>query len=167
MSEYEKLVPVECRHIVANAMETARDNLAHYSRLQTLAIVGSLTDLQLAVLALELLPSKTDAAEALGKFARMHDADFVLFISEMWMLNMKVASKEEALEIEREARRVGVANMPGRIDGVTFQLETGVGHFLGSAEIIKRDGVRTFENPPMEFVPDYRGRFAHVLPKSK
>jgi hypothetical protein len=169
MNDYETLVPAECKAIVEHAIEQSREHMRKFGRVATVAFVGSINDdeCSIGIIALESLPNKAKAAQALGMVVREKDADFVLFVSEMYMLEANAKNMEEARAVEREAERVGVKNMEGRIDGIMFQLETGIGHFMGTSEVKEADGVRSFETPTMELIPNYKGTFANLLPKKK
>lgn len=167
MNEYEKMVPVELRMIVEGAIGEARKNIGKVKQLAMVAFVGRLDDFECAILLLEGLGTKQNAADALAKFARAKDADFILHICEMHMLRTDAKTEAEAREIQRHADKVGVSNMPGNVEGVCFQVETGAGMFLAFCEIEQVDGRRTFGPAEFEYKPGYRGRFANILPKDK
>ena len=167
MNEYEKLVPVECRSLVEGAVNEARRNMARVNRLAMVALVGNFDSNEFAVLLLEGSGSKQDAADALAKFARSKDADFILHISEMYMVSTSAKTDAELRELEKHANKVGVKNMPGNIEGVCFQLETGAGHFLAFGEFSKTNGRKTFGAVEFKYMPGFRGRFGNLLPKTK
>lgn len=165
MSEYEKLVPAECRQIVDGAIEHTREVLESKGSIPMVAFVGSFSEC--SILMLDGARDKQTAANLLAKHVRMMDADFVLHICEMYMLKSTAKSADEAREIEKQAQKVGVMNMPGHVEGVAFQLETGAGHFLGFMEFETANDRKTFGNVELEYLPGYTGRFANLLPKSK
>jgi hypothetical protein len=169
MNDYEKLVPAECKAIFEHAIEQSREHMRKFGRVAMVAFVGSVNDdeCSIGIVALESLPNKAKAAQALGMVVREKDADFVLFVCEMYLLETKAKNMEEARALEREAERVGVKNMAGRIDGIMFQLETGIGHFMGTSEVTTTGDVRSFETPKMQLIPNYKGTFANLLPKKK
>jgi hypothetical protein len=167
MNEYEKLVPAECRLIVEAAIEQTRENLTKVDELAMCAFVGNFDASECAILLLEGLPGKQHAADVLAKFARSQDADFILHICEMYMLKTQALNEAEAREMEKQAQKIGVKNMPGNVEGVCFQLETGAGMFLAFHQFENVNERKTFGAVEFKYMPNYRGRFANLLPKAK
>lgn len=166
MNDYEKLVPLECRQLVEMAIGQARENLSIHGHLAMVAFVGAFGD-GCSIMMLEGMGTKAKAAQALAQFVRQQDPDYVLHICEMYMLKMKAKTAEEARELEREANARGVKAMPGSVEGVAFQLETGMGHFLMYCELETKGKLKTFTKNEFMYLPNYRGTFANLLPKAK
>jgi hypothetical protein len=134
--------------------------------LQAMAFVGTFAEFKVVPIPINTTgdAAKDRAAQAIRRVAEVTAADFVLTITEAWALPTAQAPNHAAL-----LRKYGsVANCPGRLDVVSFMLETVRGGWAGQAEI-KPMGIskkkRTFGAVDFEPIDSINGRFGGLLPR--
>lgn len=165
MNDYEKYVPIELRRLVDALAAQARANLERDGYIAPVAFVGRL-DGRVEVCAGLNRVTKDEAAHAVRRIAKKHDADFVLWIDEAWWKEFTASSLSEARRIRDE---VGgeVRNMPGRIDVVMFTLHTRVCVFVAHPVRETLAGIPekyTFGAVEFDKPTAAEGRFMSLLP---
>ena len=159
MTEYEKLVPLEVREFVFVFIEQARAALKKDGYLTPVAVVGQFGGATEIIGGLGNMPKDVSVALIRKRAARIN-ADFTLFVDEIWM---KAFTTET--ETEDARKEYGeVRNMPGRIDAVMFMVETHIGQFVGNAVREGKEGAYTFGEVKFDFMQAASGRYVGLLP---
>lgn len=165
MNDYEKFVPVECRLAVAAFIETARGLMEKEGELTPVAFVGRFDGGGDIVGGLHLMP-KDMTPKIIRAVAKKIDADYVLFVTEVWLKPMDFKTRAEADAFYQRMSSEGgqVRDMPGRIDAVMFQLETYSGQFMANVPREGNEGAYTFGEPKFDLSRESMGRFVGMLP---
>lgn len=164
MSDYERLVPPDIRRMVALIVDQARSNLERFGQLVPVAFLGRL-DGELGMCSGLHLLSVDEAASAVRGEAEKMDPDFVLFINEVWLKSFEGMPLSEAQRLRAMGGRV--RDMPGRVDGVLFMLETHTGVFAAQVvrETLQGEPDRyTFGEVRFEKPQHAEGRLSGLLP---
>lgn len=165
MNEYEKLVPEETRAIVSKCIEHARYLLEKDGELSPVAFIGRFGG-EMTVLAGLANIGKDNAAKEMREMARKVDADYLLHIDECWMLETKVSDRAEAETLRADTRGKAVRDMPGRVDGVMFNLETHAAIFAALVPRVTVDEAAkryTFGAVEFQVMREGEGRFIGML----
>lgn len=159
------IIPEQYQSFVVDAVLWARQQLETGEKLKAVFYIGN-SEKQTVIRSFvdtSTEESRVKSANAARTIAAIEQADFVLNISEVWALPTKdMLRYQEILE-----KHGSLAAYKGRVDSVSFQLETYEGIF-GAIEPIKPKPPskkrRTFAEPRFFKADGAEGRLANILP---
>jgi len=104
----------------------------------------------------------------LKELCKRTEPDYVMMISEAWMVERKDASKADQDDLLNEYKaHKGLADHPERVEIVMLSLETQEGLWFGKSPIKSLgDGKRGFDDLEFTMTTQLEGRFACFLPQS-
>lgn len=141
-----------------------REQVSEYAELMPRFLIGTPKNGLLVVMApFSNDREKDSVAQLVREMAKEHDADFVVFVSESWVVSDDNARKYQ------EGRAAGkwrqVADCPFKQDCVVFIVETKIGAKTGWGMIATTDKKRTLGEVTTRKSDGMSGRFTNLLPK--
>lgn len=106
--------------------------------------------------------AKDASALMIRMFAKNAQPDFIIHVSEAWMVT-HLKSMEEVKKYKEQYPDLEQA--PDREEVVMLSLETKMGRWLGCSPIKVVDGKRTFDDFKMEMSGRFEGRFTGFMPR--
>lgn len=149
--------------VVKGIISTARENIKSGSLLPTF-FVGKETPNEKPEIAIVGAPFESDeekdmSAIVVKQIAKQLDANFIIFLSECWIL--KVENTTENLNLKPSLS-------PNREEVITISIETPEGQYVGMAPVIRNgDEVSFTEFDWKHSLEKSKGRFTNLLPQQE
>jgi len=143
--------------MVLKTIEHVKEQIPTTDCLPATFFVGNETDLNIVVAAFDDDADKEKSAAVVKDLALKMKAEFILFVSEAYMLKGDEATKDY---LANRHKYQNLSDHPGAAEMVLFQIETATSVRVGTALI--QEG-RTLG--PVEWSPatDFKGRFSSLL----
>jgi hypothetical protein len=173
--EWGGIESVDLRSLVTMISNTARQQLQSGMVIRTVAFVGKVNgdrpDFSVVLMDSASPEAKDFSAQQVRYLAKQSNADFVLLMSEAFLVKMEAAAPEDAQRQHDEikAKYGSISNHPDREDSIFFTLETFGGTWIATAPITGKAPSRSFTKA-LQFMrtPDNDiARFNNFLPKEK
>lgn len=159
--DLRKCLPDRLATIVLNLVDKAGEQIAVYPELVPVAFIGNTRGALICGLDFSSEEAKLCSVEAVRQTARSHEADFVLLVSESFMLEDDAAKDYMA----HPGKYANVSEHPGAIDCVIFQLDTLAGNYTGRAVIETLPKGRRLGATEFLRADSSSGRLAGLLPR--
>lgn len=147
--------------MIQKTIQMIREDLPTMDQVPPVFFVGNATDICVVVAdSFNGDAEKDQVAQQVGLLAKKMKADFILFVSESYVLRDPVAA-QEYLD-NREKYEYSVSKHPKAEEVVMFMLETGTSHTTGLAPVLAG---RVMGDVEWTSMPGTSGRFANLLGK--
>jgi hypothetical protein len=156
-----KMIPEKYHAHIEMIVSAARGFLSEGGDLQAMAFLGKFGE---GVVPIPVHMGDKDRAAAMVKaICKITRPDYVMMISEAWM----VERKESRVENDEYLKSyTGLSDHPDRIDAVFLTLETREGLWFGYSRIKSLgDNARGFDDLQFELTKELEGRFSTFLPR--
>lgn len=154
-------VPEAYRELVESLVDAARATLEKCSTLAPVVVIGSVERSYVCpVGGIGDVPAAA-AVQVVRTLCEKERADFVFIGWEVWM--RRTASKQEVQTMRQQDKRV--SDMPDRVDGLYFSVETYLGTWTALAPRVSTEGHYTFGEVTFRFVEESSSPFHDMLPR--